>query len=64
MSKMKELYISLCNGDVLTDVERDYLSTLSPQEYAEAVGRDVTHEEYLEELYLKNKPTTQEKCQD
>lgn len=33
MGRMKDLAISLRNGDELTSVERDYVSTLSQQEY-------------------------------
>lgn len=70
MGRFKDLAIALRNGDALTSVERDYISTLSPQELDEYRGRDTSHEQYQDEQYWaererqersKNVPSQQQK---
>jgi hypothetical protein len=58
MGKMKELAIALMRGDSLSELseaERNYVSTLSPAEYASARGADYSDEQYQEYKYLVEK---------
>jgi hypothetical protein len=51
MGRFKDLAIALRNGDALTSVERDYISTLSPQEYGQCRGHDNSYGEYRDQQY-------------
>lgn len=56
MGRFKDIAIALRNGDPLTSVERDYISTLSEQELDEYRGRaDHSFDEYQEWKMLMEK---------
>lgn len=58
MGRFKNLAIALRNGDSLSDLseaERNYVSTMTPAEYAAARGSDYSDEEYREWKMLMEK---------
>ena len=65
MSKMKELAIALRNGDSLSDLseaERNYVSGLTPEEYAEARGKaDYSFDTYQDYRYWVEKEAEKRK---